>query len=139
SIVRRPGPVIAAIALFAVLLIPHVLDSLAATGRPLGILEISRATPPRAYVGEGLVTYLTANPFRFYGALVAPIALAGLLGVARTRRRAAWYLWLVAVAQLVAIGLQTHAQPRYIFIATALFVVLGVEVIRAAAPAEHAV
>jgi hypothetical protein len=137
SILRRPGPVLAAIALFAALLVPHVLDSLASTGRALGILEISRATPRRAYLGEGLVTYLTANPFRYYGALVAPVALAGLVGVVRARRRAAWYLWLVAVGQIVALGLQSHGQPRYIFIATALLVVLGVDAVRAAIPAAR--
>ena len=115
------------VALLAVLLVPHLLRSLEATGTMLGILKVSAGMPRRAYVGEGLVTYLTSNPFLFYGALIAPVAVLGLLGLPWVRRKAPWYLGLIAIAQLMSLGLQSHGQPRYVFVATALFVVLGVD------------
>jgi len=37
---------------------------------------------------------------------------------------------LLALGQLIALGLQSHAQPRYVFFATALLVVAGVDVLR---------
>jgi len=124
------APVIAAVALFALLLVPHLLASLRATGSLLGILEMSAKVPRRAYVGEGLVTYLTANPFRFYGALIAPVAIAGLVALARPTRVRVFFV-AIALGQLVAIGLQSHAQPRYVFVATVLLVAVGVDAITA--------
>jgi hypothetical protein len=134
SIARRPLPAIATAAAFVALLAPHAAQSLHLTGSVLGILEYSSHMPRRAYVGEGLVTYLTANPFRFYGALIAPLACAGLTALVRPlpQRRATWFLGAIAVGQIVAIGLQSHAQPRYVFIATTLLVVIGVAAVRRA-------
>jgi hypothetical protein len=43
------------------------------------------------------------------------------------RRKAGWFLGVVALGQIISLGLQSHAQPRYVFVATALLVVLGVE------------
>jgi hypothetical protein len=51
------------------------------------------------------------QPFRSYGAIAAPVIVAGLLGLARTRRRATWSLAAIAIGQLVAIGITSHAQP----------------------------
>jgi 4-amino-4-deoxy-L-arabinose transferase-like glycosyltransferase len=121
--------VLAVCALLALLIVPHLLHSINVTGRALGILEVSAGMPRRAYIGEGLVTYVTENPFLYYGVLAAPVALAGLVGMVRVRRKAPWYLALLALAQLVSLGLQSHGQPRYVFFAVALLVVLGVEVI----------
>jgi 4-amino-4-deoxy-L-arabinose transferase-like glycosyltransferase len=127
AVVARPIRVLAMVVALAVLVIPHLLRSVAATGTMLGILELSAGMPRRAYVGEGLVTYLTSNPFLFYGFLIAPVAIVGLLGLPWVRRKAPWYLAMVAIAQMVSLGLQSHGQPRYVFVATALFVVLGVD------------
>jgi Dolichyl-phosphate-mannose-protein mannosyltransferase len=127
AVAARPLRVLAMVGALAVLVIPHLVRSLDATGSLFGILKVSAGMPRRAYVGEGLVTYLTSNPFLFYGALIAPVAVAGLVGLARVRRRAPWYLAIVAIAQLVSLGLQSHGQPRYVFVATALLVVLGVD------------
>ena len=124
------APVICAVALFALLLAPHFLASLRATGSLLGILEVSSKMPRRAYVGEGLVTYLTANPVLFYGALIAPLAIAGLVALARPTRIRVFFA-AIAIGQLVAIGLQSHAQPRYVFVATVLLVAVGVDAITA--------
>jgi hypothetical protein len=131
SICTRPWPIAATAAVFALLLVPHVLHSLDRTGSVLGVLLSSAEKPRHEYLGDGLVTYLTSNPFSYYGALVAPLLVAGLLGlVRRLRSRAAWFLATIALGQLLALGLKSHAQPRYVFIATALLVVLGVETLR---------
>jgi hypothetical protein len=129
ALARRPAPVLAAAAVFALLLVPHVLHSLDRTGSWLGVLEVSRKMPRRAYVGEGLVTYLSSNPFVFYGAVVAPVMLAGV-ATAWRGGRAAWLLLVVALGQIVSLGLQSHGQPRYVFVAVALLVVLGVRGLR---------
>jgi hypothetical protein len=129
AIWRRPLPMLAMIAALALLVVPHLLYSRAVTGRLLGVLEVSAAMPRRAYVGEGLVTYLTSNPLLFYGALVAPVMVAGLVGVVRARRKAAWYLGAIAIGQIVSLGLSSHGQPRYVYVATALLVVIGVDVL----------
>lgn len=124
---------LAAAALFALLLVPHAVHSLRETGALLGVLRFASGVPHRAYYGEGLVTYLTSNPFHYYGALVAPLMLAGLVGLAglaRERRRAPWFLAWVALGQLLLLGLQSHAQPRYVFAAVALLTVLGVEAVQ---------
>ncbi|HEY0190175.1 MAG TPA: glycosyltransferase family 39 protein [Kofleriaceae bacterium] len=120
--------VLAAAALLGVLLIPHFLHSIHITGTLLGVLRRSSEIPRRAYWGEGLVTYLTTNPFTYYGALITPVILGGLVGLVRKfRSRRAWFVGSVALGQLFAIGIQSHAQPRYVYIAVALLVVLGTE------------
>lgn len=138
-IIARPLPVLAAAATFVMLLVPHALHAVRETGSVLGVLEFAATVPRRAYVGEGLVTYVTSNPFVFYGALVAPLMLAAFVTLARVRRRAPWLLGIVAIGQLVAIGLQSHATPRYVFIAVALLVVLGVATVRAYVPVRIAI
>jgi len=130
SIARRPLPIIATAALFLALLIPHLLAALDATGSPLGILLASKGVPGQTWIAQGLATYATSNPFHYYGLLAPPILLAGLAVLARIRDRATVLLWLVAVTDIVVLGLISHAQVRYIFFGVTLLVVLGVEVIR---------
>lgn len=129
TIAARPLPVLAALALLAALATPHLVRSALATGSPLGILTISAGMPRRAYVGEGLVTYLTSNPLQFYGVLIAPAMLAGGVGLVQTRRRAPWFLAIVALGQLVALGLNNHGQSRYVFVAMVLLAVIGVDTV----------
>jgi hypothetical protein len=126
AVLRRPWRVLAMVGVLALLIVPHVVRSLDVTGSLLGVLEVSAGMPRRAYVGEGLITYLTSNPFMFYGFLVAPVMVAGLIGALGTRRKGPRYLAVIAIGQIVALGLESHGQPRYVFVATALLVVLGV-------------
>jgi len=123
------APVAATVALTTLLVVPHFAWSLHTTGSLFGILAASASMPRRAYLGEGLVSYLTANPFWFYGALVAPVMVAGLAAL-RSRRRAGWFVVALALGQIVMLGLESHAQPRYVFFATALLVIAGVDVLR---------
>jgi len=136
AIARRPAIVLATAAALAAALVPHVVQSIAATGRPLGILETSAGVPRESYVGEGLVTYLTSNPLAFYGALIGPLALIGAVGVVRRPSRPAVVLAAIAVGQLVALGLTSHAQPRYVYVASALLAVIGVDTARHALAAR---
>ncbi|MBL9016287.1 MAG: glycosyltransferase family 39 protein [Myxococcales bacterium] len=138
AVLRRPLVVVAAAALFAVLLAPHFLQSLHETGSLTGILRVSSNMPRRAYAGEGLVTYLTSNPFRFYGALVAPLLLCGVASLARLPAdwRPRVFLAVVAIGQVVMLGVQSHAQPRYVFVATILLVLLGLDGLARFAPAR---
>ena len=124
-------PVLALLVVFAACIAPHFIHSVASTGSPLGILSASAAMPRRAYIGEGLVTYLTSDPFVFYGAITAPVMLAGVLGLVLSRvHRPQLFLALLAFVQLVALGIESHAQPRYVFLATALLVIAGVDTLR---------
>ena len=129
AVLARPVRVLVTLGLFAALLVPHLVRSIHLTGSALGVLEVSAGIPRRAYIGEGLVTYLTSNPLDFYGALIAPVMVAGVVGLVRARRRASWYLGIVALGQIAVLGLQSHGQPRYVFVATVLLVVLGVDVV----------
>jgi 4-amino-4-deoxy-L-arabinose transferase-like glycosyltransferase len=131
-IVRRPLPVLAAAALFVVLLVPHFLHAIDATGRPLGILTGSSGIPRRAYVGEGLVTYLTANPFVFYGGLAPFLLVAGVASIAwpaPPARRLVRFLWLTALTTVVILGIQTHGTARYVYFSTLLLCLLGADLL----------
>jgi hypothetical protein len=138
AVQRRPLVVLASAALFVVLLVPHFAQSLHETGSLSGILRVSSNMPRRAYAGEGLVTYLTSNPFQFYGALVAPLLVCGLASFARLPAdwRPRVFLGVVAIGQVVMLGLQSHAQPRYVFVATILLVLLGLDGLARFAPAR---
>lgn len=129
AVLRRPLPVLATAALFALLFVPHALTAQHLTGRVFGILLDSKGVPGGS-TGDGLIGYLTANPFRYYGALVPFVLVAGLLAIVLIRRRAVAYLWLVAVGDIIGMGVTTIAQPRYIFLGTTLLAMLGVEVLR---------
>jgi hypothetical protein len=124
SICLRPGPVILTIAVFVMLLAPFFAYSVRVTGTATGILAMSRevATFP---IGHGLARFVLSNPFVFYGALVPPVMLAGLAGLVRSRRHT--FLALVAIAQIVSLGLFSAGDARFIFLAIVFLVVLGVD------------
>ncbi len=127
AVLRRPSIAAATIALFALLLVPHLLAARAATGSALGILRMSSDTLGDAYVGQSLVTYATSNPFVYYGVVTAPVMLAGLAAIRRYRERRVLLLWLIAVLDIVLVGLTPVAQSRYIFLGIVLLVILGVD------------
>lgn len=142
---RRPAPALAAAALLAILLVPHLWDSTSLLGSPLAILRESRMVP-RSEV-SGLRTYLTNNPLGFYGHLLAPVLALAALGTPAVawrwwrrgtpelalRARRALVLWGIAVIDVIAIGLTAVGQLRYILLGVALLAVLGVELLRVVA------
>ena len=127
---RRPLPIVVTAAAFVLLLVPHLVQANHETGSPLGILLASKDVPGRTWFAQGLATYTTSNPVRYYGLLAPPILLAGLAAITRVRHRPTMLLWLIAVSDIVVLGLISHAQPRYIFFGVTLLVILGVEQIR---------
>ena len=120
---RRPAPIVVLALAFVGLLVPHALGAIETMGSPFGILLESRAVTDQ-FVGQGLVEYVTANPFVFYGLLAPIVMVVGLCALRRDRMAIA--LWLIAVASIVGIGLTTHARARYVFFPMTLLVILGV-------------
>ncbi len=145
-VTRRPLPVLATAALFALLLAPHIAYAIGKTGSPIGIIELSSGVPRRAYIGEGLVTYLLGNAFASYGVIATPVLLAGLVGIVGSLRRKTQgsaqrplrCLWFVAVGQTVVLGLMSHGTARYIYVALVLLLVLGVDTLARVASARLA-
>ncbi len=127
----RPGPVIATAAVLAVLLVPFAIDSYAVTGSVGGILVMAGDVSGRLYVGEGLPHYWGNNPFRMYGVAITPVMVAGLVAIVRPppRRRAAWFIAIVAIGEVVALGMTSHASTRFVFLPMALMSVLGVDML----------
>jgi hypothetical protein len=109
-----------------VLAIPFVWFSYAQTGELFGVFTVATRSTALVYLGEGLVTYATSNPFAYYGALATPAMLLGVYGTFASRDRRALYLGTIAIATLVLLGVRSHAQPRYAFFVVALLVVVGV-------------
>lgn len=133
ELVRRPAPIVAAAALFLLLCVPHAWTAIELTGSPLGILLENRRVVPNRYVGEGLVAYLTSNPFVRYGWLTPPILIVGIASLpvlARSGARRAAFLWVVAIPSIIVIALITEAQVRYVFFGVTLLAILGVDTIR---------
>ncbi|MBA3463597.1 MAG: glycosyltransferase family 39 protein [Deltaproteobacteria bacterium] len=139
SIAKRPLPVIATAALFLALLVPHLVTAMRETGSPLGILMASKGVPGQTWIAQGLATYLTSNPVSYYGLLSPLVLLPGIVAPAMARDRASLILWSVAIADIVALGLISHAQARYIFFGLTLLVILGIEVIRRVIDGRRAV
>lgn len=125
---RRPAPVLVTGAALAAMAIPHVLLASRLTGHALGILAESADVVPDEI---GLVTYVTSNPISYYGAIAAPLLLLGAASIAWRRDVHTRLLWAIGVGDVIAVGLTTHGQSRYIFFGLALLLTLGTrEVVR---------
>ena len=87
-------------------------------------LLVSSTVPPS---GGGLATYV-AHPVAYLGVLGTVLAVLALAGAWRDR----WLLYatLIAVADVVALGLETRAHSRYIALAIVLLVAVGAAVAR---------
>ena len=127
GILARPLRVLATAGLGALLLVPHFVAAHVVTGSPLGVLRESSSVLGSAYFGESLVTYLTSNPFTYYGIVAAPVMVAGLCSIRRARDRRVLATWLLAVGDVIAVGLTPVPQARYIFFAMVLLMILGVD------------
>ena len=129
AIAQRPMPVVVTCLVFVMLLVPHVLESMNLTGSALGIMRASSKVPPRG--GSALVAYFVDGPIGRYGVLIAPLMLVGALAACRQR---SWTsLQLLAVAQIIVLGLTTLPQTRYIFFAIVVLVAVGVGAVRCVA------
>lgn len=125
AIARRPAPVAATAAVGLLLLVPHLQASIALTGSALGIMHESSATISTEF-GSGLMEYVSSNPWTYYGTLATPLLLLGLTSIVRLRDRRLIMLWCIAVGDIVAVGLTTIGQSRYIFVGIVLLLLLGI-------------
>jgi hypothetical protein len=128
---ERPGPVLAASLIGIIGLIPHVIHALDLTGKPWGILTFTGGIAERAYVGQGLVDYVSLMVWPlagFVGPIAAVAAFGGLAFAWRSPliRERFLFLLVPAVLQVVALGLLSHGEPRFVFFPLALVVVAGV-------------
>lgn len=127
GIARAPLRVVATLALFVVLLAPHLVSAHAHTGSPLGIVFANRDVIAERTTSVGLVDYLTANPLSWYGVIATPLLVLGIASIAWVRDRRCLILWASAIATVIGLGLTGLAQSRYIFYALVVLLALGVE------------
>jgi hypothetical protein len=118
---RRRAALIAAAAI-AIAVVPFFVWSEARTGSVLGVLRTSEVAANRAYVGDGLWWYVSRWPWSVAGPVMAAVAL---VGVATARDRVRVLLVVVALAQIVLLGLRAHGEARYVFFATTALTVAG--------------
>ena len=127
---RSPGPVIALCAIGLVGLVPHMTHAVNLTGRPWGILSRTGGGAVRSFIGEGLVDYAGLIGWSlggFVGPIVIVVGFAGLVRWWRQKviREQLLFLLVPAFAQVLALGLISHGEARFIFFPLALIVVAG--------------
>jgi 4-amino-4-deoxy-L-arabinose transferase-like glycosyltransferase len=109
----------------ALLVLPHVLSSIAETGSPAGIMRAASAAANTTSASESLrqtlqwIPTLIGAPFAWLVAAVGVIH-AVILGVVWVRRRAMprplrRHVWILGTAagSALLIGIASHAEPRY--------------------------
>jgi hypothetical protein len=107
-----------------------MMHAVTLTGRPWGILSRTGGGAVRSFIGEGLVDYAGMIGWSLAG-FVGPIAIvfgfAGLVVWWRQRdiRERLLFLLIPAFAQILALGLISHGETRFIFFPLALIVVAG--------------
>lgn len=125
----RPVALTAGIGLVG--LLPHFWFATYETGSPLGILTFTADVAGREYYGEGLVDYflLMGWPLAaFLGPIAAVFFVWWLLegwGDA-TQRLTCLFLFVPTVGQVLALGILSHGEARFIFFPLALTLVGGI-------------
>ncbi len=150
--------VAAALAVLAAGLAPLAVYSHRATGSWIGVLVQAGVVAHRAYLGQGLVYYVQAYPYKLAGVLGAVVAAAGALAAlaaARRLRRAdpvvpgegltggegagrggdreRLFLGLAAVLELLLLGVIAHGESRFALFTMITLIVLGVDAVGRAA------
>ena len=87
-------------------------------------LLVSAGVPPPE---SGLATY-ARHPIAYIGALATPLCVIAIAGAWRDR----WWLYaaVIGVVDIVWLGIETHAQGRYILLGVVLLVAVGTAVAR---------
>ncbi|MCE9580831.1 MAG: glycosyltransferase family 39 protein [Deltaproteobacteria bacterium] len=131
------GPLALAVGLTAIGLAPHVLQSLDATGDPLGMLREASRLAGRAYTGEGLVFY-AGRWWTWLGPAAAVAAAAGIVAAVTARRRGddvSAVFGLASAIAFVVLGLQAHGEARFVLVPEVLLVSAGTSWLSARATA----
>lgn len=133
-IARSWRSVAATIALFLVMLLPHLAFATLKLGSPWAIALRARDLAAPAYPGQGLQIYVA----QFFSSVAGPIAgaitVTGLVAAAwqvvATRRiggmaRAYAFLLIPALGMALLLGLVALAQTRYIYVSIMLLAIAG--------------
>lgn len=131
QIVSRPGPVVAAVIVGFVGLIPHFLYALEETGSAIGILTLTSRAAGREFLGEGLVDYAALLVWPLAGLLGGVIVVFFIWWVVASwpssdQRRRGLFLLIPALGQVVALGVVSHGEARFVFFPLALAAIGGV-------------
>ena len=121
------GPLALAVGLTAAGLAPHVLQSLDATGDPLGMLSEASRLAGRAYTGEGLVFY-AGRWWTWLGPAAAVAVAAGIVAAVTARRRGddvSAVFGLASAIAFVGLGLEAHGEARFVLVPEVLLVSAG--------------
>ncbi len=125
----------ATVAIGVVLLVPHLIQAVTATGSAVGIIASAADNVKHAVAWESAVTYLRWFPLRLAGAasLLIPATLVSLVILARPSgrrsiaaldaRRLAWVL-IPAVVAFAAV-LVASPEPRYVLFPLLLLIIAG--------------
>ena len=136
-----PGRLIAAwrltlatLGLFVVLLLPHLLQSIAIDGNPFAIALSAQSLASPAYPGEALAHYWRILPsglagvvgawFLVLGVVAWPVRVA-LRGLGHRAVRGHTFLLLPALGQFLLLGLLVLPQVRYVLLPVMLLLIAG--------------
>lgn len=114
---------------FLALLVPHFVYATAVTGAPWGVVANTGTAGGRDFLGEGLVDYVQDLPDLLAGTLGGLAIVVGLAWITRSlfrggeSRSLAIYLAVAALGQMLALGLLSHGEPRFVFFPVALLLV----------------
>lgn len=121
---ERRRQTVAAAAGIVLAVIPFFVWSEWRTGDVLGVLRTSEEAANRAYVGEGLVWYVTRWPWAVSGPVMGAVTAVGIVA-GRRARGTMRVLVVVALGQIVLLGLTAHGEERYVFLATSVLAIAG--------------
>lgn len=121
----RPGPLVATASIGAVGLIPHFAYSIQTTGSPIGILLFTGRVAGREFLGEGIIDYALLSVWPLMGLVGIPAIVLFLIWVINswsepTRRKKALFLAVPAIGQVLALGIVSHGEARFVFFPMAL-------------------
>lgn len=112
-------------------LIPHFVYAIAETGSPLGILLVTADVAGREYYGEGLVDYTLLMGWRL-AAFLGPLAVVFFVWWAVTawrqgeERTRSLFLMIPAAGQVLALGILSHGEARFVFFPLTLTLIGGI-------------
>ena len=137
AMLRNPRLVGATIVFAALLFAPHIIESMARTGSPLGIITSAGEQVDTSEPIETAVRYLSWLPAQLahrlgFVVMVAGVVHAAIVALDALRRRdltpaARRYLWLFVPAGVTTVGLivQSHPEQRYVLFPVILAIIAG--------------
>jgi hypothetical protein len=139
--------VIASVGGLVALLIPHFINSTLDLGTPWARLLYTTTLSGREYLGEGLLDYLRWFPRELAGSLAAALMVVGLVGsvilvllkgraqttdAKKLLAKGLLFFTIPGVGHLVAIGIASHGEPRFVFFTVGLLCATGAAIVAVA-------